>query len=79
MAFPELLDVIPAGPAQPAGGQLTTQIAGELSPAAISLSFVAPKPLRRIVRWPPRIAATCRTLANQSHQYRLPHTPLPWT
>jgi hypothetical protein len=28
---------------------------------------------------PPRITATRRTPANHSHQYRLPHTPLPWT
>ena len=52
---------------------------GTMSPAAISLSFVAPKPLRRIARWPPRITATRRTPATQSPQYRLPHTPLPWT
>src|SRR5690348_15450346 len=50
-----------------------------MSPAATLLSFVAPKPLRRIARWPPRITATRRTPARQSHQYRLPHTPLPWT
>jgi hypothetical protein len=52
---------------------------GTMSPAATSLSFVAPKPLRRIARWPPRITATRRTPATQSPQYRLPHTPLPWT
>ena len=34
---------------------------------------------RRIARWPPRITATRRAPARQSHQYRLPHTPLPWT
>jgi len=50
---------------------------GTMSPAATSLSFVAPKPLRRIARWPPGITATCRTPARQSPQYRLPHTPLP--
>ena len=43
-------------------------------------SFVAPKPLRRIARWPPRITATRRISGNSDHpQYRLPHTPLPWT
>ena len=52
---------------------------GTMSPAATLLSFVAPKPLRRIARWPPRITATRRTPATPSHQYRLPHTPLPWT
>ena len=52
---------------------------GTMSPAATLLSFVAPKPLRRIARWPPRITATRRTPVTQSHQYRLPHTPLPWT
>jgi hypothetical protein len=52
---------------------------GTMSPAATSLSFVEPKPLRRIARWPPRITATHRTPATPSHQYRLPHTPLPWT
>jgi hypothetical protein len=46
---------------------------GTTSPAATSLSFVAPKPLRRIARLATSLhGATRRNPANQSHQYRLP-------
>jgi hypothetical protein len=40
------------------GSPRTARGTGTVSPAATSLSFVVPKPLRRIARWPPRITAT---------------------
>jgi hypothetical protein len=43
-----------------------------MSPAATSLYFVAPKPLRKIARWPPYLTETRRPPARQSHQYRYP-------